>query len=120
MGKFKRRREETSHKQIAAIWRGVGFVILVIFTIGGYILTDVALKSAWLHQLIPQTAAIAGPLPITINKSLPPLPGDILLRVMVTLFLDFLVYAIMVIVWAMVNPLQPDEPENPWQSQGRQ
>jgi len=119
MGRLRRSREEADHKQIGAIWRGVGFIILVVFSVGGYILADVALKSSLLIQLIPQAAGIGGPLPITINKALPPLPGDVLLRLAIMLFLDVIAYSVMVTIWAIVNPLKPDEPEEPWSSQGQ-
>ena len=119
MGRLRKSRETVNHKEIGAIWRGVGFIILVVFSIGGYLLADVALKSSLLAQLIPQAAGIGGPLPITIHKALPPLPGDILLRLAIMLFLDVVAYSLMVTIWAMVNPLKPDEPDDPRSSQGR-
>ncbi len=118
MGRLRKPREAAKSKEVGAIWRGIGFIILVVFSIGGYILADVALKSSLLAQLIPQAAHISGPLPITINKALPPLPGDILLRLGIMLFLDVVAYSVIVTIWAMAN--QPDKPDDPWSSQGRQ
>ena len=120
MGRLRKSRETVSHKEIGAIWRGVGFILIVVLSVGGYILADVALKSSLLAQLIPQAAGIGGPLPITINKALPPLPGDILMRLAIMLFLDVVAYSVIVTIWAIVNPLKPDKPEDPWSSQGRQ
>jgi hypothetical protein len=103
---------------VGGIWRVIGLILLAVFTVGGYLFADVLLKSGVLAQLSPQLAGIGGPLPIKINEAIS-LPGHILLRVGITLFLDVLLYAVMVIVWAIINSPK-EEIEDPWRPGSRQ
>jgi hypothetical protein len=110
MGRYHRPRPGQNipkHKQINPIWRGIGCLILVVFLIGGYFLAGELLELNQQQDFIPIPARFD----IRIHRALPPLPGHVLLQAGMALFLDILVYAVMVTVWAFLNP-QRDELED--------
>lgn len=126
MGRFMRKHDAgPRHKQLDAWARGLGFITLVVLSVGGYWLADVTLRSAWLQQQLPQELGnalreVGGDLWIPIHKSLPiQFPAHVLLRIGIAVFLDVLAYTLLMVVWAMINRHKTDVPDDPWASQGR-
>ena len=115
MSRFKRTREAGSRsKETDAASRWIGIFVIVLFTVGGYWLADVTLRSAWLQQQLPKALGetlkqIGGDLWIPIYKSLPiQFPAHVLLRIGIAVFLDILAYTLFVWLWAVFNPPKPD------------
>jgi hypothetical protein len=47
------------------------------------------------------------------------LPIDVFLRIGIAIFLDILVFTILVFGWMAIKPSRPEGPDDPWASQGR-
>ncbi|MBI4771271.1 MAG: hypothetical protein HY784_12900 [Chloroflexi bacterium] len=95
MGKYAPRESTLKAKTVNPIWRGVGCLILVLLTVGGYWLAGYLIGL----NLVPLPTDID----IHLGKSLT-VPGRLVLQVMATAFLDILAYGVMVVVWAIINP----------------
>jgi hypothetical protein len=127
MGRLRRARDAgADRRQVGAWWRGIGFIILVVFSVGGYLLADFILTSEWLRQMLPAQAAevlarVGGEMWVPVHKSLPflQLPIHILLRLGMMVFFDILVYTILVFAWAFIKPPSSGLPDDPWASGGR-
>ena len=125
MGRFRRTREAGRSKEADAASRWIGIIVIVLFSVGGYWLADVTLRSLWLQEHLPKALGdalkqIGGDLWIPIFKWLPiQLPAHVLLRIGIAIFLDILAYTIFVWIWVVFNPPRPDVPEDPWSAQGR-
>lgn len=97
------RQAPVKRKGINPMWRGVGLVILIVFAVGGYFLAGYLIE-AKVFPFVPTQFK-----PIIIHKALPALPGKEVIKVGFSLLLDVLVYAIMFIVYTVVNPLKHDQ-----------
>ena len=90
---------------IDPIWSGVGFIVLIVLTVGGFLLAQ------YLIGLNQQTHFLPFNTPtnftIDVTKTLK-LPGNIALSVMFAVLLDIVGYALMVIIYAVVNPKKKD------------
>ena len=91
-------------KQVSAIWRGIGFIILVGLTIGafwlaGYLL-DLNVTKPFLPFPVPRNFTV------TIVKWLPTLPGKPLVQIGAALLIDVVAYAVMVTVYALLFPIR--------------
>ena len=103
-------RESTlKKKDIHPIWRGIGLILMVLLTVGAFWLAGYVLD----HELLtPYMVALHMPFtiprdfPITIADWLPILPGKLLVQIGTTLLIDVLAYAVLVVVYAFLNPVR--------------
>ncbi len=104
---FKEPKKET----IDPIWRGIGCLILLGLTVGAFWLTG------YLIELQQQTGFL--PVGIPTNFSVPvgrffTIPGRLIMQLVVTIFLDIIVYGLMVVGYGVVNPPKKDPTDAPW------
>jgi hypothetical protein len=109
------REATTKKKGLHPVWRGVGCFTMVLFTVGGYLLSG-ALISAYRSGAfpnvpvlplpmdditlgpwtVPVSNVVVGPLPFTFNWT----------QVLVTVFLALLSYSLVALIWGALNPIQ--------------
>jgi hypothetical protein len=99
------REATTSKRDRNAIWRGIGFIILVLLTIGGFWLAGYLLELNWRTPFLP--FFIPRDFTVTIVKWLPSLSGKLLVQIGTTLLVDAVAYAALVVLYAIVNPIRP-------------
>jgi len=98
-------RESTLKKQdINPIWRGIGFIVLVLLTVGAFWLAGYVLDQGLLAPYLP--FAIPRDFTVKLASWLPELPGKLLVQLGTALLLDVLAYALMVVLYALVNPVR--------------
>jgi hypothetical protein len=98
-------RESTlKKKEMNPLWRGIGFILIVLLTVGAFWLAGYVLDKNLLGPYLP--FAIPRDFTVTI-KFLPPLPGKVLIQIGAALLIDVLAYGLMVFVYAIFNPLRP-------------
>jgi hypothetical protein len=98
-------RESTlKKKDINPIWRGIGFILLILLTVGAFWLAGYILDNQLLAPYLP--FAIPRDFTVTIVKWLPTLPGKPLVQIGAAMLLDVLAYALMVVLYAIVNPIR--------------
>src|ERR1700687_3823604 len=98
------REATTKKKERNAIWRGIGFIILVLLTIGGFWLAGYLLELNWRTPFLP--FFVPRDFTVTIVKWLPSLPGKLLVQIGNMLLVDVVAYAALVVLYAMVNPIR--------------
>ena len=100
-------------KQVSAIWRGIGFVILVGLTVGAFwlagYLMDLNATQPFLPFRVPQNFTV------TIVKWLPTLPGKVLVQIGAAILIDVVAYGVMVTVYALLFPIRkgPTDADQP-------
>ncbi len=127
-------------KRLAAAWRGIGCVLLLIFTIGIYWLAGLVLSANKQKPFIPlplgtDIGFTVGPIEVPVgiapaNPDQPP-EGQVRtvgpvnlkvgtlefyvsgLQVAVTAVVDVVIYGIMVIIWGIANPRKPGPTDAP-------
>jgi len=118
-------------KRMAPAWRGIGCVLLLIFTVGTYWLSGVVLSANRKTPFIPlplgaDLGTTVGPIEVPVgiapaNPDQPP-PGRVVtvgpvnllvgtlkfylswVQVAVTALVDVIVYGIITVIWGMANP----------------
>ena len=98
-------------KEVHPIWRGIGFIILVAMTVGGFWLAGYLLELNWRAPFLP--FPVPRDFRVTIVGWLPSLPGKLLVQIGATIILDILAYAVMVTTYALLNPIEPGETDAP-------
>ncbi len=99
-------RESTlKKKDINPIWRGIGFIIIILMTVGAFWLAGYVLDKNLLGPYLP--FAIPQNFQVTIVKWLPNLPGKLLVQIGAAVLLDVLAYGVMVVFYAILNPVRP-------------
>lgn len=96
------REAQPKKRQLHAIWRGIGFIILVLLTIGGFWLAGYLLELNWREPFLP--FRVPQNFMVQIVEWLPAIRGKLLVQIVSTLLLDILAYAVMVVLYALVNP----------------
>jgi hypothetical protein len=110
-------RESTIKRhQINPIWRGIGLILLILFTVGAFWLAGYVLDRGLLAPYLP--FPIPRDFTVTLAKWIPPLPGKLLVQIGAALLLDVLAYAVMVVFYALINPIRPG-PTDAKQPRGR-
>src|SRR5712691_12020539 len=94
------REATTKKKEMNAIWRGIGFVIMVLLTIGGFWLAGYLLELNWRTPFLP--FFVPRDFTVTIVKWLPSLSGKLLVQIGATVLVDILAYAALVLLYAIV------------------
>ncbi len=100
-------------RQLSAIWRGIGFVILVGLTIGAFWLAGYLLDLNAMKPFLP--FPVPRDFTVTIVKWLPKLPGRLLVQIGAALLIDVIAYAAMVTVYALLFPIRkgPTDADQP-------
>lgn len=98
-------------RRMNPIWRGIGFLVLVALTIGGFMLAGYLLELNWKQPFLPITVPRA--FEVRPVDWLPPVPGKLLLQIGATLVLDVLAYAAMVFGYGILNPVRPGPTDAP-------
>jgi len=110
-------RESTlKKKDMNPIWRGIGFILIILLTVGAFWLAGYVLDKQLLAPYLP--FAIPSNFTVTIAKWLPTLPGKLLVQIGAALLIDVLAYAVIVVIYAILNPLRPG-PTDAKQPRGR-
>jgi len=98
-------RESTLKKQaMNPIWRGIGFIFIILLTVGAFGLAGYVLDKQLLAPYLP--FVVPSDFTVTIAKWLPTLPGKPLVQIGAALLLDVLGYAVIVVVYAILNPIR--------------
>jgi hypothetical protein len=101
-------RESTiKDKNVGAIWRGIGFIILVGLTIGAFWLAGYLLELNWAQPFLPFRVPRNFSIVITQLKWLPPIPGKPVVQIGAAILIDVIAYAVMVVLYALVFPIRP-------------
>ncbi len=110
-------REQVSTEQkLNPIWRGIGFIILVLLTVGGFWLAGYLLELNWQTPFLPFT--VPQNFMVTLGYGLPKLPGKLLVQLGATVMVDIIGYTLMVIAYGLVMPTRPGKTDAP-QPRGR-
>ena len=110
-------RESTLKKKgINPIWRGIGLIFLVLLTVGAYWLAGYVLDKGLLAPYLP--FGIPQYFTVTLASWLPTLPGKPLVQIGAALLIDVLAYAVVVVFYAILNPIRPG-PTDADQPRGR-
>ena len=100
-------KERDKRKQLDPKWRGVGFILIVLFATGGYFFADWFLSAnkdnSWIY--LPQAA---------LNPQFAPfLGGGLLIKIIVAILFTLLSYAILSMIYAVTFPIQLGETDVP-------
>jgi hypothetical protein len=100
-------------KQVSAIWRGIGFIILVGLTIGAFWLAGYLLDLNAVQPFLP--FRVPREFSVTIVKWLPALPGKPLVQIGAAILIDIVAYAVMVVIYALLFPIRkgPTDADQP-------
>jgi hypothetical protein len=103
-------------KGVHPIWRGVGFIILVLLTVGAFWLAGYLMELNWREPFLPFPV----PRYFTVQpyEWMPALPGKLVVQIGAALLIDILGYALMVVVYGIINPVRPGKTDAP-QPRGR-
>ncbi len=113
---FQFREAQPKKKTLHAVWRGIGFLILVLLTIGGFWLAGYLMELNWQDPFLPWR--IPRNFTIKVAEWAPALPGKLVVQIVVTLLVDVVGYAVMVILYAALFPIRPGDKDAP-QPRGR-
>ena len=127
-------------KRIAPVWRGIGCVLLLIFTVGAYWLGGVVLSANQKTPFIPvqlgaDIGVTLGPLEVPVGiapaGSAAPPQGRVVavgpvnltvgtlkfyvswIQLAITAVVDILIYGLMVILYGLANPYKPGPTDAP-------
>jgi hypothetical protein len=113
---YKFRDAEPKKPQINGVWWGIGFILLVVFAVGGFWLAGYLIELNWQTPFLP--IRIPRNFTIFIVDWLPRLPGKLILQIAAAVILDILAFSVMVVLYSVVNPIRPGEKDAP-QPRGR-
>jgi hypothetical protein len=103
-------------KTLHPAWRGVGFIILVLLTIGGFWLAGYLLELNWQQPFLPWN--IPRDFTIQVADWAPAVSGKLIVQIVAALVLDVFGYAAMVVLYALLFPIRPGDKDAP-QPRGR-
>jgi hypothetical protein len=109
--------QRSNQRVMNPIWRGVGFVILVALFVGGYWLAGYLLELNWQQPFLP--FPVPREFSIFIHRSLPELPGKVVVQVVAAILVDIVAYTVMVVVYGLINPIRPGKTDAPQPRGGR-
>ncbi len=101
---FKDGVHQRKKKGLSAVWRGVGFIILVLLTVGGYWLAGYLIELNYAQPFLP--FRVPRNFTIFIADWLPILPGKPVIQGLTALVLDVLAFSVMVLLYSIVNPIR--------------
>jgi hypothetical protein len=100
-------KERLKRKQINPIWRGIGCVLIIGLSVGGYFFADWVFYQNDIHNWFSLPGYIID-IPF-----LPWLPSGILLKLGVALVFMVVSYGVMSLLYAILFPIQPGECDSP-------
>jgi hypothetical protein len=92
-------------RRLNPVWHGIGFVVMVALTIGTFWLAGLMLELNWQQPFLP--FPVPRNFTLTLHEALPVIPGRLMVQVVTTLLIDLLAFALMVLVYGIVNPIRP-------------
>jgi hypothetical protein len=100
-------KEREKKKEINPIWRGIGCVLIVVLTGGGYLFADWFLHQNEVNDwfALPQTL-------IDISF-LPWLPSGLILKLAVAMVFFIISFGLINLVYAILFPIQPGKYDSP-------
>jgi hypothetical protein len=110
------REARVEKKKLHAVWRGVGFIILVLLTIGGFWLAGYLMELNWQDPFLPWR--IPRNFTVKVAEWAPAIPGKLVVQIVSTLLVDVMAYAVMVVLYAILFPIRPG-PKDAKQPRGR-
>ena len=110
------REAKLEKKKLHAVWRGIGFIILALLTVGGFWLAGYLMELNWQDPFIPWR--IPRNFNIKVAEWAPAIPGKLVVQIVSTLLIDAAGYAVMVVLYAMLFPIRPG-PTDAKQPRGR-
>jgi hypothetical protein len=99
--------EREKRKQLDPKWRGVGIILIALFTTVGYFFAD------WFLRTNANTGWIYLPRAAIYPKYLPFLGGGLLIKIVIALLFMLLSYAILSVIYAMAFPIRHGELDAP-------
>ena len=108
--------ETKKRKRLHPIWRGIGFLIMVALTVGGFWLAGYVLELHWADPFLP--FRVPRNFVVTFHEALPTMPGKLAVQIGTTILIDLIGFALMVLLYGVINPLRPGETDAP-QPRGR-
>jgi hypothetical protein len=110
---FRDKAEGTGKGGVHPIWRGIGFIILVGLTVGAFYLAGYLLEMHWRTPFPWVPFPIPRNFTVQLHPWLPVWPGKVLVQLGAALLIDLLGYALMVMVYAIINPIRPGKTDAP-------
>jgi hypothetical protein len=100
-------KEREKRKEINPIWRGVGCVLMVVLTGGGYLFADWFLHQNEVNDWfrLPQT--------LIDIPFLPWLPSGLILKLAVAMVFFIISFGLINLVYAILFPIQPGKYDSP-------
>jgi hypothetical protein len=100
-------------KGLNPVWRGVGLLILVGLTVGAFWLAGELLEMHWRSPFPWVPITIPRNFTVQLHPMLPVWPGKVLVQLGAALLIDLLGYAVMVVVYSILNPIRPGKTDAP-------
>ncbi len=102
--------KEEKDDSIDPIWQGLGLLIIVILSVGGFLLAQQLIKMNQATPFLPFRT------PTGFMTELGPIkvPGTIALPLMFMVILDIIAYSFMTIIYAVANPKKKDPTDAEW------
>lgn len=99
--------EREKNKRLDPKWRGVGLLLIAIFTTAGYLFAD------WFLRTNARTGWIYLPRAALYPKYLPFLGGGMLIKIVIALLFMLLSYTIISVIYAMAFPIRHGDLDAP-------
>jgi hypothetical protein len=100
-------KEREKRKELNPIWRGVGCMLMVVLSVGGYFIADWFLYQNDLNNWFSLPEMLID-IPF-----LPWLPSGILLKLAVAIVFLIISYGLINVVYAILFPIRPGEYDSP-------
>jgi len=114
---FKDGVHQPKKKTLSAVWRGVGFIILVVMAVGGFwlagYLMDLNAVTPFLPFRVPANMTIPDIHWLPVDKA-PPffewttrvIRSRLVIQVVTALLLDIVAFSVMVLLYSVLNPIR--------------
>ncbi len=126
---FKDGVRQPKKRSLSAVWRGVGFIILVVMAVGGYWLAGYLMDLNAVTPFLPFRVPVSMTIPdinwLPIDKA-PPffewttrvIKSRPVIQVVTALLLDIVAFSVMVVLYSILNPIRRGPTDAP-PSRGR-
>ena len=102
-----REKERTKRKEINPVWRGVGCILILVLTAGGYLFGDWFIKANEANNWVSIPNSLVE-LPFATW-----LPSGFLVKISTAIVFMVITFGLMSVVYAILFPLQPGEYDAP-------
>ena len=100
-------KDRVKRKEIKPIWRGIGCILILVFSVGGYFL------GAWILQQNDNYGWFSLPDVLVSIPGLPWLPSGFLMNILVAIVVMIVGFGILNIAYAILFPIQPGKYDHP-------